>query len=84
MYISAIKPDNTSDKIEVQQASYYGRRQDFEGSVVVRIKESKSQKWDTLEDAMTHQQRNCQITLDKISIDTLISSLIAIRDNQNE
>jgi hypothetical protein len=84
MYVSAITPDNTSDKIEVQQASYYGRRQDFDKSVIVKIKESKSQKWDTLEDAITHQQRSCQITLDKISIDTLISSLIAIRDNQHE
>ena len=84
MHTSAIRPNTSSDKIEVQQASYYGRRQDFEKSVIVRIKEHKSQKWDTLEDAMVHQKRSCQITLDRISIDTLISSLIAIRDNQNE
>jgi|TARA_Y100000034_G_scaffold125142_1_gene174299 hypothetical protein len=84
MYVSAITPNNTSDKIEVQQATYYGRRQDFDKSVIVRINEHKSRKWDTLEDAMAHQKRSCQITLDRISIDTLISSLIAIRDNQNE
>ena len=84
MHTSAIRPDTSSDKIEVQQASYYGRRQEYEGSVIVRINEHNSQKWDTLEDAMVQQKRSCQITLDRISIDTLISSLIAIRDNQNE
>ena len=84
MYRTAIKPDDQSNLIEVQQTDYYTRKHIKDGSVVIKITESKSQQWDTLETAQAHQERISQITLDKISINTLISSLEAIRDNPSD
>jgi|TARA_R100000306_G_C4354915_1_gene132148 hypothetical protein len=84
MYRTAIKPDDQSNLIEVQQTDYYTRKHIKDGSVVIKITESKSQQWDTLETAQAHQERMSQITLDKISINTLISSLEAIRDNPSD
>ena len=84
MFNTAIRPDNLSDHIEIQQTDYYSRKHIRDGSVVIKIIESKSQQWDTLETAQAHQERISQITLDKISINTLISSLEAIRDNPSD
>jgi hypothetical protein len=69
------------DEIEVEQVDPYNRRHVGEGSVQLKIKESKSQKWETLEDAEKHQPRETQITLDRVSVDTLISLLETTRDN---
>ena len=83
MYRSTIRPNNLYDEVQVEKIDAYRRvhiAQD--GGVKLTIVESKSQSWDSLEDAENHQRRECHIELDKTSIETLIVLLQTMKDEK--